>query len=77
MDLQLSITREPAQASGITVKKVIWQDQHAMTALEFSHLSAWLSAVGFESTFLEHDYNCLQPWNGSSFNVLVVACKPR
>lgn len=77
MDLQLSITREPAQASGITVKKVIWQDQHAMTALEFSHLSAWLSAVGFESTFLEHDYDCLQPWNGSSFNVLVVACKPR
>jgi|GEM_PF-6700446 len=77
MDLHLSITREPMQASGITVEKEIWQDHHSMTALQFSHLSAWLSAVGFESTFLEHDYDFLQPWAGSSFNVLVVACKPR
>ncbi len=77
MDLHLSITREPAKEPGITIQNDSWQDQHVMTAVVFTSLSAWLLSIGFESTFLEHDYDCLQPWNGSSFNVLVVACKPR
>jgi ubiquinone/menaquinone biosynthesis C-methylase UbiE len=77
MDLHLSISREPAQGPGNTVQKDCWQDQHVMTALEFNSLSVWLLSIGFESTFLEHDYDCLQLWNGSSFNALVVACKPR
>lgn len=77
MDLQLSITREPMKQSGLTVQRDVWQDQHTMTAFDFRDLERWLLAAGFESTFLEHDYACLQPWNGSSFNIVVIACKPR
>lgn len=76
MDLHLSITRENADNSLVENEKQVWRDQHTMTAFEIADLSRWLQDIGFETTLLEHDYACLQPWNGKSFNVLVVACKP-
>jgi trans-aconitate methyltransferase len=76
MDLHLSITREAQQHTHSVDPKQVWHDQHIMSAVEIAHLNQWLEDIGFETTLLEHDYACLQPWHGRSFNVLVIACKP-
>lgn len=73
MDLHLSITQDDRANS----EQRAWQDKHTMTAVNIEHLCSWLAEIGFEVTLLEHDYSCLQPWAGHSFNMLVVAYKPR
>lgn len=70
LDLRLSIHRESA---GNTQT---WHDQHTMTAIILPELEQMLLATGFEVTLLEHDYERLSPWNGDSFNAIVVATKP-
>lgn len=70
LDLNLCITRE----SPLGVQS--WRDHHTMTAVTFPQLQQMLEREGFDVTLLEHDYTVLQPWNGQSFNALVVACKP-
>lgn len=69
LDLGLSICRDSAQGTQI------WHDQHTMTATTLRQLEKMLEAAGFEITLLEHDYERMIPWGGSSFNVIVVACK--
>ena len=46
-----------------------------MTAITLPELQQMLLAIGFEVVLLEHDYERLTPWNGESFNAIVVACK--
>ncbi|MCW8193395.1 class I SAM-dependent methyltransferase [Proteobacteria bacterium 005FR1] len=70
MNLVLSITRESTEG------RQTWHDQHRMTALTLPQLSSMLESVGFEVTLLEHDYRVMVPWNGESFNAIVVAVKP-
>ncbi len=70
LDLSLCITQATAQG------QQCWHDHHTMTALTIAQLQNMLSDTGFEVTLLEHNYQLMQPWNGSSFNVIVVACKP-
>lgn len=76
MHLQLSITQQRRDSSGPPPEKRVWQDKHSMTAVSIQDLNSWLMATGFETTLLEHDYSRLQPWTGTSFNIIVVACKP-
>ena len=70
LDLRLSITRESAQDTQT------WNDHHTMTATTLLEVKKMLRASAFEVTLLEHDYDRLAPWDGASFNVIVVACKP-
>lgn len=53
-----------------------WQDVHTMAAITIADLQQWLQDCGFEVTLLEHDFSCMQQWQGKSYNVLVVAQKP-
>jgi SAM-dependent methyltransferase len=70
LDLNLCITRESPQGTQS------WRDHHTMTAITFPQLKQMLTQTGFDVTLLEHDYTTMQPWNGTSFNVLVLACRP-
>jgi SAM-dependent methyltransferase len=70
LDLRLEISRS---AGGHTEQ---WQDGHVMTALTFGQLQSMLAETGFVVQMLEHDYSVMQAWDGSSYNALVVACKP-
>lgn len=70
MDLMLSITRDSAEG------RQSWRDHHTMTALTLPQLSMMLESIGFEATLLEHDYQVMVPWDGESFNAIVVAAKP-
>lgn len=70
LDLRLSIHRESSAGNTQT-----WHDQHTMTAITLPELQQMLLAIGFEVVLLEHDYERLTPWNGDSFNAIVVACK--
>lgn len=70
LDLVLSITRDSAAG------RETWQDHHTMTAITLPQLQNLLEASGFEATLLEHDYRAMIPWNGASFNAIVVACRP-
>lgn len=69
LELVLGITR--TSGSG----RESWHDRHTMTAIRFTHLQRLLQATGFEVTFLEHDYDAMRPWDGTSFNAIVVAAK--
>ena len=69
LDLRLSIRRQSAQHTQV------WHDRHTMTAITLPALKQQLMATGFEVTLLEHDYDRLMPWDGNSFNAIVVACK--
>lgn len=71
LDLRLSIQRESAEGAQT------WNDQHTMTAITLAELERLLEASGFAFTLLEHDYDRLTPWDGNSFNAIVVACKPQ
>jgi len=51
-----------------------WQDQHPMVAMTFAQLRALLEPA-FEVMMLEHDYEKIMPWDGSSGNALVVCIK--
>lgn len=70
LDLSLCITREAPAG------RTVWRDHHTMTAVTLPRLRALLEQAGFEVTLLEHDYSAMLPWRGSSFNAIVVACKP-
>lgn len=70
LELMLGITRTSSQG----VER--WQDRHTMTAVNFSQLQHLLQEVGFEATFLEHNYDAMLPWDDTGFNAIVVACKP-
>lgn len=49
----------------------IWRDQHPMVAIRFSELLALLTPY-FEVHVLEHDYQRIVPWDGTSGNALFV-----
>ncbi|GGC80450.1 class I SAM-dependent DNA methyltransferase [Marinobacter halophilus] len=51
-----------------------WHDEHAMVALSFAEFEALLSPL-FEVHILEHDYERIVPWDGSSGNALFVCIK--
>jgi SAM-dependent methyltransferase len=70
MDLKLSITRDSPEG------RQTWQDHHTMTALTLPQLSTMLESAGFDVTLLEHDYRVMVPWDGESFNAIVVATRP-
>lgn len=69
MDLVLSITRDSSQG------RQSWRDHHTMTALTLPQLSTMLESTGFEVTLLEHDYRLMLPWDGKSYNAIVIAAK--
>jgi ubiquinone/menaquinone biosynthesis C-methylase UbiE len=76
MQLQLSISLEATSEAQPSSEKQVWQDRHTMAAVSIEDIRSWLVESGFEVTLLEHDYSCMQPWSGASFNILVVASKP-
>lgn len=51
-----------------------WHDEHAMVALSFAEFEALLTPW-FEVHILEHDYQRIVPWDGSSGNALFVCLK--
>ncbi len=69
LDLHLSIRRTSAE------RTQIWHDQHTMMAMTLADLKQLLLSIGFEVTLLEHDYDRLVPWDGRSFNAIVVASR--
>jgi len=52
----------------------VWHDEHAMVAVSFDELIALLRPH-FEVHLLEHDYQKLIPWNGTSGNALFACVK--
>ena len=66
--LRLSIDKTTGGASES------WQDEHAMVALSFAEFETLL-APWFEVHVLEHDYQRIVPWDGSSGNALFVCLK--
>lgn len=70
MDLHLTVE------DGYQGNERRWHDVHTMAAVTIAELQQWLQQTGFEVTVLEHEYRCLQAWNGDTFNVLIVASKP-
>lgn len=71
LDLNLAIARTEAGS------RQEWRDHHVMTALDFATLQQLLDDCGFHTTVLEHDYEKLCAWDGSSSNALFVACRPQ
>lgn len=69
LELVLGITRTSGSS------RESWHDRHTMTAIRFTQLQRLLQATGFKVTFLEHDYDAMRPWDGTSFNAIVVAAK--
>lgn len=53
----------------------VWHDEHPMVAVNFAELQSLLAPY-FEVQVLEHDYQRLAPWDGSSGNALF-ACTRR
>jgi len=70
LDLRLAITRE----SGADTRR--WHDHHRMTAVTLPALEKMLQETGFDVTLLEHDYTVMSPWDGHSYNAILVAVKP-
>lgn len=70
LELRVMITRE--DAAGIQR----WTDCHTMTATTIAEVQALMAACGFAVTVLERDFTMLREWDGQSFNVLMVGCKP-
>ena len=52
----------------------VWDDEHPMVAVSFAELQALLAPY-FEVQVLEHDYQRLAPWDGSSGNALFACVK--
>lgn len=52
----------------------VWQDQHAMVAVSFNELATLLEPY-FEVHVLEHDYQCIIPWDDVSGNALFACVK--
>ncbi|WP_150304196.1 class I SAM-dependent DNA methyltransferase [Pseudomonas saliphila] len=66
--LRLRIERTAADESHV------WQDEHPMVAVSFSELIELLQPY-FEVHVLEHDYESILPWDGTSGNALFVCVK--
>ena len=66
--LRLRIERADPQGTQL------WKDEHPMVAVTFGELLELLEPY-FEVQLLEHDYQRLVPWNGTSGNALVVGVK--
>lgn len=75
MELHLSISEQPRDMTNNNAQQRVWRDQHTMTAVNIHDLKQWLQQCGFEVTLLEHDYSRMQPWDGHSFNLIVIASK--
>lgn len=58
----------------VTGKSQVWHDEHAMVAVSFDELIELLQPY-FEVHLLEHDYQKLIPWNGTSGNAIVACVK--
>lgn len=52
----------------------VWHDEHAMVAVSFGELIDLLQPY-FEVQMLEHDYEKIIPWNGTSGNALFACVK--
>ncbi len=52
----------------------VWQDEHSMVAISFSHLRELLEPF-FEVYMFEHVYDRIEPWAGSSGNAIFVCVK--
>lgn len=52
----------------------VWHDEHPMVAVSFGELIALLQPY-FEVQVLEHDYQKIIPWNGTSGNALFACVK--
>ena len=66
--LRLRIEKKTAAQSQI------WHDEHRMVAVSVSELTELLRPY-FEVHVLEHDYEKILPWNGTSGNVIVACVK--
>jgi SAM-dependent methyltransferase len=53
-----------------------WQDEHRMVAVSRSEIEILLTQMGFVLTLFERNFDQIIPWQGESFNLLVVAQKP-
>ncbi len=52
----------------------VWHDEHAMVAVSFDELTELLQPY-FEVNLLEHDYQKIVPWNGTSGNAIFACVK--
>jgi SAM-dependent methyltransferase len=52
----------------------VWHDEHAMVAVTFAELTELLQPY-FDVHVLEHDYEKLIPWNGTSGNAIFACVK--
>jgi SAM-dependent methyltransferase len=52
----------------------LWHDEHAMVAVSFNELLELLAPC-FEVHMLEHDYEKILPWNGTSGNAIFACVK--
>ena len=66
--LKLNIERTSADETQV------WHDEHPMVAMSFSELIALLEPY-FEVHVLEHDYEKIVPWGGTSGNALFACVK--
>ncbi len=66
--LKLRIERTVADESQV------WHDEHRMVAVSFGELIELLQPT-FEVHVLEHDYEKIVPWNGTSGNAIFVCVK--
>lgn len=55
-------------------KTEVWQDHHAMVAVGFSQLQAWLAPY-FEVLVFAHNYEKIIEWDGLSGNAIFVCVK--
>lgn len=55
-------------------ERQVWHDEHAMVAVSFGELIALLQPY-FEVQVLEHDYQTILPWDGTSGNALFACVK--
>jgi ubiquinone/menaquinone biosynthesis C-methylase UbiE len=74
--LLLSIEKSNQQANqeASLQKSQIWQDKHAMVALNFMQLQRLLSPY-FDVHMFEHDYDKIIPWDQISGNAIFVCIK--
>lgn len=52
-----------------------WQDSHDMSAINIVDIQQYLIELGFEVYIMEHDFSVFTPWQGATFNAIVVAVK--
>lgn len=58
----------------VATERHIWHDEHPMVAVSFGELKGLLEPC-FEVHVLEHDYEKIIPWNGTSGNAIFACVK--